>query len=135
MVDVSAETVLEAAVVSTAELSFLLHAASANPAMTSVATLYPDPFLNIVLLLPFRVEKRAARFVAASFVFALCLAKSVHVTRNCPAGLGPDVVPNPCFLLQFPVASGKLVVGPSSITRPQSCAPILSSSPHCYPLW
>jgi hypothetical protein len=45
--EVSTETVLEAAVVSTAELSFLLHAASANAAMASVATLYPDPFLNI----------------------------------------------------------------------------------------
>jgi hypothetical protein len=39
MVDVSAETVLEAAVVSTAELSFLLHAASANAPMASAATL------------------------------------------------------------------------------------------------
>jgi hypothetical protein len=81
MVDVSAETVLEAAVVSTAELSFLLHAASASAAMASVATLYPDPFLNIVLLPPFRVEKKAAPFVGAFFVFALCLAKSVHTTR------------------------------------------------------
>jgi hypothetical protein len=70
MVDVSAETVLEAAVVSTAELSFLLHAASANAAMASVATLYPDPFLNIVLLPPCGVEKKAAPFVAASFVCA-----------------------------------------------------------------
>jgi hypothetical protein len=60
MADVSAETVLEAAVVSTAELSFLLHAASANAAMASVATLYPDPFLNIFPSPSLGVEKEAA---------------------------------------------------------------------------
>jgi hypothetical protein len=64
-----ADTVLEAAVVSTAELSFLLHAASANAAMVSVAAAYPDPFLNMSFSLPPEPGK-AAPFVAASFIFA-----------------------------------------------------------------
>jgi predicted TIM-barrel fold metal-dependent hydrolase len=81
MVDVSAETVLEAAVVSTAELSFLLHAASANAAMASVATLYPDPFLNIVLLPPFKVEKKPHHLWRRLSFSPVCLAKSVHTSR------------------------------------------------------
>jgi hypothetical protein len=50
MADVSAETVLDAAVVSVALLSFFAHAVSASDTMASVATLDPDPFINILLL-------------------------------------------------------------------------------------
>src|SRR5712675_821071 len=110
MADVSAETVLEAAIVSTAELSFLLHAASANAAMASVATLYPDPFLNISFSLP-QGRERGRSIVAAPFVFGgVSGKKRTHhpllVIAFAPRGqfgLSPDVVPNPCFLLQFPV--------------------------------
>jgi hypothetical protein len=52
MAEVSAETVLDAAVVSVLELSFLLHAVSANTAMANVAMLDLDPFINIVPLPP-----------------------------------------------------------------------------------
>jgi len=50
MADVSAETVLDAAVVSVLELSFLLHAVSANTAMAKVAMLDFDPFIDIAPL-------------------------------------------------------------------------------------
>ena len=56
MADVSAETVLDAAVVSVLELSFLLHAASASAAMASVAILYFDSLINIVRLPPFPIR-------------------------------------------------------------------------------
>src|SRR5712675_239264 len=110
MADVSAETVLEAAIVSTAELSFLLHAASANAAMAIVATLYPDPFLNISFSLP-QGRERGRSIVAAPFVSGgVSGKKRTHqpllVIAFAPRGhfgLSPDVVPNPCFLLQFPV--------------------------------
>jgi hypothetical protein len=127
MAEVSAETVLEAAVVSTAELSFLLHPASANAAMASVATLYSDPVLNIVLLPPFMVVKKAAPFAAASFLFAGVSGKK---RTHHPMWFRIRV-----FCCNFLFASGKLAVGHSSITRPQSCVPILSSSPRSYQQW
>src|SRR6195256_3165008 len=81
MADVSAETVLEAAVVSTAELSFLLHAPSANAAMPSDATLYPDPFLSIVLLPPSGSRKRPLHLWRRLSFSPVYQAKSVHITR------------------------------------------------------
>jgi hypothetical protein len=57
MADVSAETVLDAAVVSVLELSFLLHAVSANTAMANVAMLDFDPFINIVPLPPLPIRE------------------------------------------------------------------------------
>jgi hypothetical protein len=56
MADVSAETVLDAAVVSVLELSFLLHAVSASTAMANVANLPLDPLINIVPLLPLPIR-------------------------------------------------------------------------------
>jgi len=50
MADVSAETVLDAAVVSVLALSFLLHAVSANTAMANVTMLDFDPFIDIAPL-------------------------------------------------------------------------------------
>jgi hypothetical protein len=57
MADVSAETVLDAAVVSVLELSFLLHAVSANTAMANIAMLDLDPFINIVPLPPLPIRE------------------------------------------------------------------------------
>jgi hypothetical protein len=72
MADVSAETVLDAAVVSVLELSFLLHAVSASAAMVSVANLPLDPLINIVLSLPSPFgdqEKNTALMIDAAFSF------------------------------------------------------------------
>jgi hypothetical protein len=70
MADVSAETVLDAAVVSALELSFLLHAVSANTAMANVAMLDFDPFINIVPLpLPIWDQEKTAPMIDAVFRF------------------------------------------------------------------
>jgi hypothetical protein len=64
MADVSAETVLDAAVVSVLELSFLLHAVSANTAIANVAMLDFDPFINIVPL-PLGDQEKTAPMIDA----------------------------------------------------------------------
>jgi len=70
MADVSAETVLDAAVVSVLALSFLLHAVSANTAMANVAMPDFDPFINIVLLpLPVGDQEKTAPMIDAVFRF------------------------------------------------------------------
>jgi len=70
MADVSAETVLDAAVVSVLELSFLPHAESANTAMANVAMLDFDPYIGIVPLpLPIGDQEKTARMIHAVFHF------------------------------------------------------------------
>jgi hypothetical protein len=64
--------VLEAAVVSAALFSFLLHPASASAAMASDATPYLDPFIHIVPLPPLisGVKKKSRSICGGIFRFA-----------------------------------------------------------------
>jgi hypothetical protein len=70
--------VLEAAVVSAALLSFLLHPASASAAVASVATLCLDPFIHIVPLLPPSQgsRKKSRSICGGIFRFAAELGKN-----------------------------------------------------------
>jgi hypothetical protein len=90
MADVSAETVLDAAVVSVLELSFLLHAVSASTAMANVANLPLDPLINIVPPSPSPSgdqEKNTTPMIDAAFHFVGESGKNRTHRRFFPAAL------------------------------------------------
>jgi len=105
--------VLDAAVVSVLELSFLLHAVSASTAMANVANLPLDSLINIVPLPPSphpgakKKHRSDDRF--GIFILSVCQAKTVHTALF--------------FLLRSRAANGgeKRLVEHVGFTEPREC--------------